>query len=666
VRICAIIKYPPIQGGVSAQGYWLARGLAERGHQVEVVTNAMEVEDTFRLRLTAEDSRELTPSFDNGGRVSLHTPEVFSPKLTHIPQANPFVSKLAGLATRVIRDRGCEVIFSYYLEPNGVAAHLASAWTGQPYVVQHAGSDLGRLMKQPGLDTTYLEVFRRADGICTGSPYTFVGMGASPESVYRHPPFYLPEGIFTPEAEPLDLDAHIAEIEAQLKAEGKADALHNPGPLDPQVATVGIYGKMGEAKGSYDLLAALARLRQEGRRFNFVAVTSGREMERYRRAVKENDLEDCTWVLPFMAHWRVPRFLRACDGVCFLERDFPIAFHAPTIPREVLSCGTCLVLSGEILAKQPYRERMVDGESFLLVSDPKDHSVLAGALRRIVDDREGAREIGRRGVEVLSDRPSYETHAEAYEALLADVVARRAGRPSAFGPADRGFAEDRMGALKRLAAPLVKELDAAGTGADEALLEHLAAHPQVPPPHEDARLFAAAWSSRPVEGEAGECLRDAARYTELLVWMGSLEEGEEAVPRFSRLDELPQRGGGGWVPEVVRSLAPLASRWMRLARFRYLPGRGAVSSEGGASAGDEEAVLLFHKLPSLTGHHFRVNAFTARVLEACDGEVSVGELIEGFAGESGRAPREVARALAETLRRFYREGLIVFVEPAAP
>jgi hypothetical protein len=45
VRICIVGKYPPIQGGVSAQTYWAARGLAAGGHDVSVVTKAAEVED---------------------------------------------------------------------------------------------------------------------------------------------------------------------------------------------------------------------------------------------------------------------------------------------------------------------------------------------------------------------------------------------------------------------------------------------------------------------------------------------------------------------------------------------------------------------------------------------------------------------------------------------
>src|ERR1044072_2169634 len=55
MNICFICKYPPIQGGVSMHGYWAARGLAQKGHKVFVVTNADEVEQTFRIHLTKED-----------------------------------------------------------------------------------------------------------------------------------------------------------------------------------------------------------------------------------------------------------------------------------------------------------------------------------------------------------------------------------------------------------------------------------------------------------------------------------------------------------------------------------------------------------------------------------------------------------------------------------
>ena len=51
MRICLVGKYPPIQGGVSAQTYWFAQELANQGHQVHIVSNADEVEAGYRTTI---------------------------------------------------------------------------------------------------------------------------------------------------------------------------------------------------------------------------------------------------------------------------------------------------------------------------------------------------------------------------------------------------------------------------------------------------------------------------------------------------------------------------------------------------------------------------------------------------------------------------------------
>ena len=55
MRICIVGKYPPIQGGVSMRTYWTAYCLAERGHEVHVVTNAKEASPPFRMHMRPED-----------------------------------------------------------------------------------------------------------------------------------------------------------------------------------------------------------------------------------------------------------------------------------------------------------------------------------------------------------------------------------------------------------------------------------------------------------------------------------------------------------------------------------------------------------------------------------------------------------------------------------
>ncbi|WP_375758801.1 PqqD family peptide modification chaperone [Corallococcus exercitus] len=653
MRICAIVKYPPIQGGVSAQSYWMCRALAEAGHEVHVVTNADEVEDDYRLMLTADDRSWLEPTFGQG-RVRVHRTEAHSPAFLHVPQSNPFLGKLAGLATEVIRRYGCEVIFSYYLEPYGVAAHLASSWTGVPYLVRNAGSDLGRLMNRPGLGTTYHEVLRHAHGVCVGNPLMFMGMGVHPDNIYRGVPPDLIRKCFSPDVEPLDLNGYLSEL-----VRDHPHLVNNPRPIDPSLPVIGIYGKVGVVKGTYDLLSALGMLRKEGLRFNLVVLTRGRRTLPLHKAIEEQGLAEQSWVLPFVAHWKVARFIRACRAVCFLERDFPITFHAPTVPKEVLACGTCLVLSGEVAAKQPFRERLVSGQNVLLVPDPKVHGELAAALRRAIEDPAGARAIGLRGLELLEGLPQRDLAAE-YTRLFEDVLARHRGQPRNMTAADRGVPADRTEALRRTVPVL---LEALGEGADAMIQAFLDAHPEAHTnPFVDAVAFCR-WVGSAQGGKSVEpSLAEAARWAGLIAWMGHFSAEDGGQPPFD-FPDLWESMKSEVPAERLRSLVPLRSRWVRMERFSALPPRvlGAGQGAGG------EATVLFHKRPNLYGHHFRVNPFTAELVSRCDGERTVGELIEGYRRQHERSADQVERAVLEALDRFHREGLVIFTEkrPAA-
>jgi glycosyltransferase involved in cell wall biosynthesis len=647
------MKYPPIQGGVSAQCFWLARGLADAGHQVVVVTNAEEVEDEYRLRMTPEDRRWLEYTAPGGGSVKLYNVVPASLKDMHIPQSKLFVSKLASLATDAVRRHGSEIIFSYYFEPYGVAAHLASAWTGVPYVFHHAGSDLGRLMNQPDLFTTYREVACRADGVLTKSLLSFMGMGVAPESIYPTPPFYLPRRHFNPEVEPLDFNAHIAELRRQAPA-----LVANSRPVDPSVPTVGIYGKMGEPKGSFDLLAALGRLRREGLRFNFVAVTRGRKMERYHQAVREHGLEEVTWVLPFMPHWKIARFIRACTAVCFLERDFPVKGHAPTIPTEILACGSCLLLSGEIAARQGYARQLVSGENLLVVPDPQRHEELAAVLRQALQEPARAAEIGRRGAGLQTDTHEHQAVVAEYVRLFEDVLRRRRGEPSVFTRKDRGITVSRAESLLLLAPAVSRALDKAR--AEAAAQAWIQEHPQGGEnPLEDALGFCRSLLEQAGSDPAQAMLRDAARFTELSLGLSKFDEEEARAGLFDRLDSVSFSAGSD-LGGALAGLCPLRSNWLKIGRFRSLP-PGIPGLEG--TPADGEQIVVFNKQPNMRGHHFRVNAWAAELLERCTGKLTVEELVSHFERQSGQPREKVVQGVISSLRQFFREGMILFFRP---
>src|SRR5262249_55405460 len=138
-----------------------AHALAARGHHVHVVTNAKEARPPFRLHMRKQDWRRCARAYELGA-VTVHWSDPPDGAQAYIPMASPFVSKLAAIAARLHSERPFDVVFTHYLEPYGVAGHLAAEIAGVPHVVRMAGSDAGRLWHHPQLESLYDHVLRSA------------------------------------------------------------------------------------------------------------------------------------------------------------------------------------------------------------------------------------------------------------------------------------------------------------------------------------------------------------------------------------------------------------------------------------------------------------------------------------------------------------------------
>lgn len=406
MKFCIVGKYPPIQGGVSAQTYWLADRLARRGHEVHVVTNADEVEFGYRQCLLDEDREWLMGQRDDGS-IQLHTTSALT-RHHHVPFANPYATKLFGLTCDVVQGFDCDLIFGWYFEPYAFVATLAAMATKKPVVVRHAGSDLGRLLKHPDLVRSYTWLLNHASAVITTRSLqtSLVAAGATAEKLVFVAGSRLPKVFFEPyERFPLEryqalsnewYQNYAIPLDLRSALDGLSEKTMSSGP-----PTIGVYGKIGETKGSFDLLAALKNIASRGIPFTFVSIACGgmASLERYyREIIEDRELARRSWLLPPLPPWRIPSFLRRCQIVCFLERDFPIVFHSPVIPREILSAGVCLVCSAEIAQKQPVRESLVDGKNFVLVSDPKNVGILTDRLEQCIRDLEGTRIVGQNGL----------------------------------------------------------------------------------------------------------------------------------------------------------------------------------------------------------------------------------------------------------------------------
>jgi glycosyltransferase involved in cell wall biosynthesis len=455
VRICIIGKYPPIQGGVSMRTYWSAHGLAALGHEVHVVTNAKEAVAPFRMLMRAEDWKRCAAAHDTGS-VTVHWTDPVDRSQSYTPMASPFISKLAAVAARVHSERPFDVIYSHYLEPYGVAGWIAAQMTGVPHVVRTAGSDAGHLWHHPQLELLYDHVLRSAEAVVAAGAVTerAVQRGVSPDRIVRGGDFVVPEHLFTPEGPKLDI--------AALRAEAKADPQFSDltwGNFAADRPHFGVYGKLGQRKGSFALLAAMHRLMSAGVDVGLVVLAhGGATVQRdFRARVEALGLADRVLQIPFLPHWRVPEFLRGCLAVCCLEQGFPIAFHTPLIPREVLLCGTCLVGATEVIRKLPAHERLPHGYGCIAIEDVNDTDALSEALAAIVRNPRAAMAIGARGrafaLELQRDIPFPQTLERTLEAAAARQKIPHVGGHLTFGPATR-VAESRFPLTQLVAAAI--------------------------------------------------------------------------------------------------------------------------------------------------------------------------------------------------------------------
>ncbi len=430
--------------------YRTAHALAATGHEIHVVTNAKEAAPPFRMHMRAEDWARCEARL-GAGSVTVHWTDPVDRSQSYIPMASPFVTKLASIAAEVHAQHPFDVVFSHYLEPYGVAGYLTSQMTGVPHVVRMAGSDAGRLWHHPQFEALYDHVLRSAERV--------VAVGTVAERAVEHGvdlrrivpggAYPLPEDSFVPDGPILDLKRLCEEID---QSPDLRDMLW--GGFAGGRPHFGIYGKLGDNKGSFALLDAMHRLKLEGLDVGLVALAHGRSPveQRFRERVRELGLTDRVLQIPFLPHWRVPEFLRGCLAVCCLEQDFPIGFHSPIIPLEVLLCGSCLVASTEVLRKLPQWEQLPHGYGCVAINDVNDVDELSGKLAAIAGRPDLAVTVAARGRAFAQDCQNDADFPGRLERILEAAAERRAissdtSEWAASAAADQSFPLTRLASI---------------------------------------------------------------------------------------------------------------------------------------------------------------------------------------------------------------------------
>jgi glycosyltransferase involved in cell wall biosynthesis len=625
LRICVIGKYPPIQGGVSARTYWTAHALAMRGHDVQVVTNAKEASPPFRMHMRPEDWARCSATYD-AGSVTVHWTDPADRSQAYIPMASPFVSKLAAVAARVHADRPFDVILSHYLEPYGVAGCLAAAMTGVPHVARMAGSDAGRLWHHPQLELLYDHVLRSADAVIAIGTVAgrAIERGVDAGRIVPGGAFPVSEELFTPEGPKLD----IAGLRAQVKGDPQLSHLLW-GDFTSEGLHFGVYGKLGERKGSFALLSAMSRLKSAGIKVGLVALAHGTPTveNAFRERAIELGLVDRILQIPFLPYWCVPEFLRGCVAVCCLEQDFPIALHAPIIPSEVLMSGTCLVGSTEVIRKLPSFERLPHGYGCIAVENVDDIEVLSSRLAAIVNDPETAVVVGARGREFARETQRGIPFPDKIERILTIAAARESPPLSmTWRTDDQGGASegrDRFPLTRLVAAEIAKT----GGGPEDLTSGSV------------QKATDTSWAARVLEATercaaTGEpSVRPLALAVRIEIAIALMEGEADAACPGELVDPLFRLQLKQWAmkEEAMAELIPVRSPGLRMLELdcdvsKFL-GAETIAAFPKTIPRGQSYILVFESSKGRQRDPLLVDELTARILRLSEGTLTVSEIV---------------------------------------
>ncbi len=181
-RLALLSRYPPIEGGIAAKTYWLARGLAERGHEVHVITHAESAGGEYRVRGNSEGQQD--------GQIIVHRSDSEVP--WHIPEDREQTLNLLDLVVRTVERYGIEIIDSGYLVPYGIAGDLARRMLGVRHVMRHGGSDVEKFLRRGILGRLLDAAISNADTVVTESTHQHIFRELGGKLVLQ--PAYVPDG----------------------------------------------------------------------------------------------------------------------------------------------------------------------------------------------------------------------------------------------------------------------------------------------------------------------------------------------------------------------------------------------------------------------------------------------------------------------------------------
>jgi glycosyltransferase involved in cell wall biosynthesis len=372
-KIALLSKYPPLEGGIAAKTYWLARSLAQRGHNVHVITHPVSAGKEYNVQGAKDIPLE-------SANLQIHRPPKELP--WHLPEDNEYSLALLDLTVEVIRKYGIQILDSSYLVPYGILSNLAKRITGVPYIVRHGGSDLVKFLKSEVLPNVIKEAIVDADIVITDK----VNKGLFKPMTSRivcHPPYVACDQVFTP-----------------------------PNPSQPQwrVAAIGKINYYWQHKGLDRIIEIMTQLSPQ---FECLIVGQGKGISDLQRQVGVEVNSKIKWC-PFVPPWEMPGLLRTLDAI-FIFDTFSPHFVFSNLAVEALCTGIG-VITDRADFMETYSDVMNVAPRQVLTVSPKKYLQSAEAIVEWIQELPRARDASYQKIR-------YEDYVslseKTYETLLA-------------------------------------------------------------------------------------------------------------------------------------------------------------------------------------------------------------------------------------------------------
>ncbi|MBI2101082.1 glycosyltransferase [Candidatus Woesearchaeota archaeon] len=396
MNLLFISKYPPIEGGVSSQTYWLAKALGEKGHKVYVASNCWEVEQRYREQIEENELSLLEPK----------NVELFSTSLdfrSAIPFSRSYESRIASIALDIIKNYKIDAIYSHYLLPYGVSALMLKKLTNKPWLLQHAGSDITRLFSFPQLKSIFIECFNNADKV--------IGYSNTRQK-------FIENSLDTNKLVPIGRSINLNEFNPNVNP---FDFSQYGIEKDTTVFTY--FGKISGLKKTYEFVNAASEIKNED--FKIVFVTEGgNHADELKEHAKKLGILDKLVFMPFVPPWKVPPIMKASTCIVCPESEetpyLPKGTHGPQIAREAMAVGKPVIIGKGVKEKGIYLKTTENHN--ILVVDSTNKEDFADILKFVINNKEKIEEIGSNARKFAEANEDFESYIKSMETLFNSLL----------------------------------------------------------------------------------------------------------------------------------------------------------------------------------------------------------------------------------------------------